>query len=401
MANSNIKIVVCVAALLIALFAGVFINYSNKKDPTAIKRLSEKESSLGDARPSGGDTAKDNDDTSFHFDGSLLDIIDRDGYSSKSSSDSSKKDSSMAESSETDDPEDSEEFEEAARRYEEAAERLDEANAALDEAVDEMDRLRDELDDAEAELEEAKKRASDYDRGLYAFFESVGAYDALDLLNDSDFSYYIDMDDPDAPTSLKSVKRSIELLEKANELRIGEGRKELWVSYKMMALAALNNAASAAYNSPQNATDLDQNVAFRTDDPFGSWYYGEKHSEGGNYLSLISEDHIVAGYGFSSRSRNVHNLLFADADFDAGLVMSVSRLSDDFDEFYENAANNRDYSYYEDRYYELEEELEEAKERVSELEEEVDAAREEYESAKEKYEEMKESYETSSRSSDE
>lgn len=413
MVSGNVKLVIGIAIIAIALFSGIIFKYTLRKDPTAIKRLSEKEVSQVEVQPSGDNTSTDNADifssvadSEFESSVSSMDSSSkhRDDTSSEIEEDSSELDGSSSDSdsqsedSQTDKERVAKELEELSEQYDRAADKFDEAKEALEDAENERDELQEDYDEAQKKLEKAIKKYESgngklYNRGLFAFLESVGADEALDLLENSAFSGYLDPSDPGDPSSLESVKRSLELLDEANYFREWEGRNAFRISYNMMAIAVLNNAKTSSTRQVENLTDLVQDAAFGYNDPYDAWYYDEISTGGGNYRNLMNDDYVVAGYGFSSKNGNVHNLLFADADYDSGISVNLSRFTNDFNKFYDSVKKSKECTELEELCEQLEKELKEAEQNITEKEKTVRSAQKAFDLAKEDYEEKKEEYE--------
>ena len=146
-------------------------------------------------------------------------------------------------------------------------------------------------------------------------------------------------------------------------------------------------------SNANNDSNLDQNLAFGYDDPFDAWYYDERDSEGGNYKSLVNEDYVVAGFAFSNKGTNVHNLVLANGDYDAGTVMSVGEMASKLDSFKNDAQRGRKYDDVQAAFDRAEKELNEAKEAVNNKVSAAQKASSELGSAKTTYENKLKAYE--------
>ena len=412
MANSNVKLWVGIAFILIIIFSVVVVRYAFKVDPTTIeatKRTSDNAESTAVETNTVLDTDKE-----------LLTTLGGEESAPSDESESKDEQPAVTQSTERVDnrrdtettttttvttaaPENSkkekagQELDAAAAKLDQAKDKLDQANAALSDAKSARDKLQGDLDSAKDTLEEAKSnydegQAENYNKGIAGFFESIGAGDAVDAYNGSEYSSAAEPANKNDAASLETIRRSIELMNEANQLRANEGKPELKVSCKLMALAVLSNDAAAANGESANNTGLDEDLAFGYDDPFAAWYDGEKDDEGGNYQSLVNENYVVTGFGTSNKNGLVHNMLFADKEYDAGTVMSVSEFSEKFESYYSTAVKGKGYAEEEAEYNRIEKELNDAKSAVTSKEAEVSSASSAHGSAKTIYEQKLKAY---------
>lgn len=389
MVKTNFKLAVGAAALLILLFSGVVVRYALKKDPLSIQRSDKSSSLWGDLRQ-----GEDRISTDGETDGENSHRPEEIPVVTQSTQRQDNRRSSVSETeSEADSAKEKagRELDAAAEKYDRAADTLNAANAALDNAISYREDMQAEFDDAKDRLDAAKEdhdesRSADYSRGLFAFLESIGEYDALDTLNGSDFLSAVDPADPGDAAALESLAASIELLEEVNRLRAEEGREELKVSCKLMALAALNNDMSAVNERAENDTPFLQLAAFDCEDPFELWCEDLQES-------LVSEEYAAAGSAFSSKNGYVHGLLLADADSDVGTLMTVSELSEKFSEFYDQAIKGKGCSEEQEEYDRAEQALKDAADTVEIREQEAKSASDAYDLAKKAYEEKLKAYE--------
>ena len=425
MVKSNTKLIVGIVAAVILVFAGMVVKYAMKVDPTTIEFSDEmgneqetqwgikKEDSSSGSEESEAEavtTATDKDDSD---DGS--DAIDSD-YPKETQSteklDNRRKtvttvDSKAAAESKAND--DSKayanidklaaEADSAAEKMDAAQEKLDKANDALDEAKAERDNKQTAYNEAKDKLDEAKRnfdetQAANYNRGMFAFMESIGANDATAMLNGSSYFSAIEIGSDKDAIALENMRIALDFLNEANQIRAGEGKGELKVSCKLMALAALNNDMSSMSSSANNDDgSVDQNMAFGYDDPFEEWYYAEKDSNGGNYSTIVNNDYVVAGFAFSSKNGNLHNFVAANADYDAGTVMSVGEMASKLSSFTNEAQRGKKYDDVQAEFERAEKELNSAKEAVNNKVSAAQKASSELGSAKTTYESKLKAYE--------
>ncbi len=120
----------------------------------------------------------------------------------------------------------------------------------------------------------------------YGFFQSVGAGDALKILNNSTFTPYMHQGDPNDATSLENMLKGLDLVEATNQKRAAEGLAPLKVTDSLMAMAqanvnysAVKNGHAGVFNETNQVLD---NLAFGMGqfapaDAVNSWY-GEKQN---------------------------------------------------------------------------------------------------------------------------
>ncbi|MBQ8967782.1 CAP domain-containing protein [Ruminococcus sp.] len=391
MVKNNMKFVVGIAIILVVLFSAVVVRYSLKKDPLTVDSSSSR---TGDMRADDRDVtgAEDVLDTELisSVDGEeepeLVDDggavvtqstekidnhrkkgeqIEASTTTTKASDDSAASDKKLKAAQALDD---------AAEKYNAAAAKLDQANAALNDAKSKKEQLQSDLNAAKQRLDDAKKnydegQANNYDRGLYAFFESINSGEGLDTFNGSDYYGSVESGNPDDAVSIDNIRRSIDFLNEANSLRAGEGKPELKVSCRLMALAVMNNDVASNVDQGANNTGLTENLAFGFDDPFRVWYDEERDNNGGDYQTLVSDECVAAGFAVSSKNgKNVHNMIFARDDQDHGDLMTVSQFADMFNGFYDNAVRGKGFAAEEEEYARIEKAYNDAKQEVTDKE---------------------------------
>lgn len=408
MVNSNIKLWVGIAAILVVGFSILLFRYSLKKDPMSIERSGKSLSEQGDTQTEDDGLTTD-EEIVLDIDPDALDSVGGDesqpeeetpavtqstekvDYRRKTETTTTKSSKDSKQTKEAQLKKAKKELETAKARFDKAGEKLDQCNEALDEAKDRRDQLQNEYDNAKSKLEESKRnydesQKENFNKGMQGFFESIGDNVGVDTLTGSDLISLADMSNSADATSLECMKRSLDYLNYINHIRSAEGKPEIKVSCKLMALAALNNDLYAADNSNSNDTGLDEDLAIGFDDPFTIWYEDEKDENGGNYLSLVNEDHIAAGFAYGHKDGNVHNVLFCDAGYDAGPLMEVSEFTDKFNKYYSTAIKGKSYSGAEEAFKRAESALNSAKQQVSEKIAAAQSASTAYGSAKTVYE---------------
>ena len=416
MVNNNLKLGVGLTVLLVVVLSGLVVRYALKQDPTTVdhseKSMSQNSSVDGDSSSQGGvlDTDEDLLTTLGGDNSEDIDIDEPVTTQSTEKVDNRRKTETQTtttakdSSGQTKEEKTAAAKEKAGKELDAAAAKLDDISAKLDKAKDELsdakskrDAKQTEYNDAKAKLDEAKRnydegQKENYEKGMVAFFESIGAGDAVDTMNGSDFNSAVEASNANDAASLECIKRSIDFLNRANQLRADEGKEELKVSCKLMAIAALNNDMSSSAGSSSNCSELDQNICYGFEDPFTTWYDNEREEQGGNYRSLVNEDHVAAGFAFSNKNGTVHNIVFANADYDAGSLMTVSDFADAFNSYYVTAIKGKSYTAVEENFKRIEKELNDAKQAVTNKENEVQSASTSYGSAKTVYDQKLKTY---------
>ena len=253
--------------------------------------------------------------------------------------------------------------------YNEALENAKDAKEKVDYYQEYVDRYEGELKDNQAKLAAAQKAYDDavtkangdaakVKRGSYAFFESIGATDAVSILNNEKgytdtagkpFNQFNDPSNALDATSLENMRRALDMMDRCNELRRQNGLSELKVTSALMAVAQ-TDANWSSYNGDHagmNGNDYSrgENLAWSYSDPFKVWYDEEKkeyesgntnYQEIGHYLNIINKSYTVTGYGYS-RYGNTDAQQF---DFDAddlgdGTSYTVSEYRQLFEQYYQ------------------------------------------------------------------
>ena len=114
------------------------------------------------------------------------------------------------------------------------------------------------------------------------------------LVNASDLDCYTII------ASTENIYKSIAFIEECNQLRAGEGKSELLIDPKLMAVSV----ASAAISSKTKGhvmfqagyVNLGENLAWGYSDPFVGWYTNEKSYGGGHYKNIINGGYKTTGF---------------------------------------------------------------------------------------------------------
>ena len=407
MVKHSLKLWIGIVVIVVVVFSGLVIRHSLRKDPMSIERSEKSLSHKSNVTGFNEDTAKDSDvenengneseialdgDESAPYEyGDIIVTQSTQRINNRRNTDANASGASTAELIAERKQKAQDELDAAKEKYEQAEQKLNQCNTALDEAKARRDQLQNEYDSAKAKLDEANRnydesQKENYNKGMLGFFESVGDQTGVDTLVGSDLISLVNFADPADAASLECMKKSVDYLKFVNQVRVAEGMPEIRVSCKLMALAALNNDLYAADSNNSNGTGLDEDLAIGFDDPFTIWYYDEKDSQGGNYLSLINEAHKGAGFGFSHKKGNVHNVLFCDEGYDAGNLVSVKDFANKFNSYYSSAIKGKSTEAAEDQFNRVSSALEAAKQNVSDRVASAQAASTAFGSAKAIYE---------------
>ena len=179
------------------------------------------------------------------------------------------------------------------------------AETAVKTAQKAVDQAQTEYNSVKQTGEEAEAKISD---GSYAFFEAMGATEALDVLNNSTYSQYNVKGDKKDATALENMKKSLDYIEEFLNIRKKDGLStDVKVSDSMMAMAQADaNASVPLGNVHPHVFPVGENLMFGSDTPFDYWYTFEKEcyenpekypwGKTGHYLALTS-DWKVTGFG--------------------------------------------------------------------------------------------------------
>ncbi|MFE1523243.1 CAP domain-containing protein [Schaalia turicensis] len=201
----------------------------------------------------------------------------------------------------------------------------DAAQAAYDQAIapnpDAVKEAQAKVDAARTRLEESKAIAKkQLDRGALGFYDSRDAQKALEVFRtDKDYqgkplSSYTHPGAADDATSIESMKKSLDLINKINELRAKHQLEPLKVTDYLMAVAQLQVNAQSRTNKMAhiNAFNIAENLAsarYAGDElSLKLWYDDEKvlHDQGitdfakvGHYLNIVNRDYAVTGIAYA------------------------------------------------------------------------------------------------------
>ena len=258
--------------------------------------------------------------------------------------------------------------------YNEALANAKDAKEKVDYYQEYVDRYEGELKDNQAKLAAAQKAYDDavtkangdaakVKRGSYAFFESIGATDAVSILNNEKgytdtagkpFNQYNDPSNTLDATSLENMRRALDMMDRCNELRKQNGLSELKVTSALMAVAQ-TDANWSSYNGGHAGDDGNyysrgENLAWSYSDPFKIWYDEEKkeyesgntnYQEIGHYLNIINKNYTVTGYGYSRYGNTDAQQFDYDADdLGDGTSYTVSEYRQLFEQYYQQVTGN-------------------------------------------------------------
>ncbi|MGY6604673.1 CAP domain-containing protein [Actinotignum sanguinis] len=201
----------------------------------------------------------------------------------------------------------------------------DAAQAAYDQAIapnpEAAKEAQQKVDAARARIEESKAAAKkQLDRGALGFYEARNSQKALEVFR-TDKEYqgqpltsYTHPGAADDATGLESMKKSLDLINKINDLRAKHQLKPLKVTDYLMAVAQLQVNAQSRTNKMAhiNAFTVAENLAsarYAGDElSLKLWYDDEKalHDQGvtdfakvGHYLNIVNRDYTVTGMSYA------------------------------------------------------------------------------------------------------
>ncbi|MDY5128017.1 CAP domain-containing protein [Actinotignum sp. GS-2025f] len=203
--------------------------------------------------------------------------------------------------------------------------RRDAAQAAYDKAIapnpEAAKAAQEKVDAARAKLEESKAAAQQqWDRGALGFYETRSAQKALDVFStDKDYlgkplASYTHPGAADDATNLDSMAKTLNLINKINELRAQHQLEPLKVTDYLMAVAQLQVNAQSRTNKMAHikAFNVAENLAsarYAGDElSLKLWYHNEKalHDQGvtdfakvGHYLNIVNRDYTVTGMAYA------------------------------------------------------------------------------------------------------
>ena len=178
-----------------------------------------------------------------------------------------------------------------------AKQKADEAKAAQQKAEENLAKARENKQKADAavkaaetEVENAKKAVAEADanfsKGSFGFFESVGATDALEILNDKSTKTKADgtlvngtlkPGADDDTTNLNNMKEAIAWVRVVNQYRAKGGRNgekldDYVITDRLMAIAQAQANWSRYHIGHSSAFGVAENLAWGKSDPVARWY---------------------------------------------------------------------------------------------------------------------------------
>lgn len=235
----------------------------------------------------------------------------------------------------------------AAYEYNNAANALDDANNQLQRAKEELDAKQQDIDNAQAKKNFFENAEARYQQGSFAFFEYVDASDALDVLNNSEYSSATVRGDINDATSLENMKKTFDLMRKCNEIRKAEGLDELLVSDMLMAIAQSDlNKSDEILDHTKQYSIVGENLSWNYDDPFKAWYDEEKDDRGSHYLNIMNEEYKYTGFavctaGRSGRYDLTHGQVFGVEGVNYGSMYTVDEYENRFNDYYDKVTGKK------------------------------------------------------------
>lgn len=161
----------------------------------------------------------------------------------------------------------------------------------------------------------------------YGFFKSVGATQALNLLNNAPKRSYIKKGNPNSATSLTNMLNALKVIDETNKYRAQEGKSALKVTDSAMAMAQANADVSTVTGNHANQFSLSsygyghmaraENLAPYPDaaSAVAAWY-NEKYQAGnkGHYNNMVSSRYGEAGAAVSNLNQKVYIEDYQDAN---------------------------------------------------------------------------------------
>lgn len=257
-----------------------------------------------------------------------------------------------------------ENLEEAEAATVDADETVTEAENTVTSAEQDRDKAQSDVTSAQAAVDEAKKKAEEAKEfmdnasqslkdGMYAFFESVGATDALDALENCHFAKYNIKGSSTDASFFENVFAALDFIDECNELRKEEGLSELKVTDLMMAyaIADANYANNIILHHP-GQFPVGENLAWGYIDPFDGWYDEEKEiyesggdGEVGHYRNIVNSSYTLTGFAVNTGRNNVYGVTYCQVfDFGSGYgtVYSVSEYRNRLQQYYNSLVNAED-----------------------------------------------------------
>lgn len=161
----------------------------------------------------------------------------------------------------------------------------------------------------------------------YGFFKSVGATQALNLLNNAPKRSYIKRGNPNSATSLTNMLNALKVIDETNKYCVQEGKSALKDTDSAMAMAQANADVSTVTGNHANQFSLSsygyghmaraENLAPYPDatSAVAAWY-NEKYQAGskGHYNNMVSSRYGEAGAAVSNLNQKVYIEDYQDAN---------------------------------------------------------------------------------------
>ena len=183
--------------------------------------------------------------------------------------------------------------------------------------------------------------------GSFAFFEEMGATQALSFLENSPNSKHTIRGDANDATSLDNMLYAIELLERCNALRAQNGLAPLKTSDTAMAISQeLANAEDWA-GTVRGGLAAAQNILWssssgKTLNPYYNWYNCEEKNaiannggQTGHYENIINPGYTESGAAYTTRRANPDQLYTWNQTFLGGIYEETGDVLYDVEEYKE------------------------------------------------------------------
>ncbi len=356
------------AFLIVALVTFFVYKAASKKDPTKVDRISEKgktektvttseedSKNLFEKQVSDGEdivtvTVTTADTVSATSASTTAETKTSTAKTTTTTKSTTKKTGSSAANAETDD----EKLQKLADAVNDAAADYNNAKNTLNDAIYELDRANevlaekeDELANSESKVHFFDNREDRYAQGSFAFFEYVGADDALDVLNNAKYASSTVRGDSKDATSLENMKAAFKHIRRCNELRRAEGLSELQVSDMLMAIAQSDlNESDRTRDHTYQYSIVEENLSWNYDDPFVAWYDEEKAGKEAHYMNIINGEYQYTGFAVCTAGRNgefniSHSQVFGVPGIDYGTLYTVDEYESRFNDYYDKVTGKK------------------------------------------------------------
>ena len=185
--------------------------------------------------------------------------------------------------------------------------------------------------------EEPTNEAAEKEKqGAFAYFRDRGDIEAYEALTKASYAQDTHEGDPKDATSIENVRACFKFLRMCNDLRKKEGKGELMVSRRLMAIAESNANASARTEDHTKQFDVGENLAWGMNNPFDFWYDQEKANfengsgETGHYKNIIKDEYKTTGFAFNQLSGEYTKCYSQVFDFEDDRAMTIDELENDF-----------------------------------------------------------------------